>query len=164
MNRLFLLALLVALSVESALALDANFVEGKAKTSIALGTADLVSVSVGTIQPPNGYAYAKAYMWGGDETSPPKRIITSITVLGNGQPMFVPLSAYADLGSPRRISLERLPERGFRLIVHGGDAAGSYTAMLDFNGNEISRRKVVSGEFPQATVFVVKLFWGSIGY
>lgn len=149
MSKLFLFVLLLLLSMELASAQDANFVEGVAKTTITLGYADLATVSVETVQRPHGYVYANAYMWGGDETTPPKRIIKSITILRNGQTLFVPLSAYADLGSPRKILLQKLPDSGFRLIINGGDAGGSYSAMLDFNRNEISRRKVVSGEFPQ---------------
>lgn len=126
-----------------------NFENGVAKASIAFGAADLVSVSVETIDTPNGYVYSKAYMWGGDETSPPKRIIKAITVLRNGQTFFIPLSAYADLGNPRKISLDKLPSHGFRLVISGGDAAGSYSAILNFKKDEISRRKIVSGEFPK---------------
>ena len=151
MSKLWLLALIMLFSslVESSFAAVANFEEGVAKASMVLGASDLVSVSVETIESPKGHVYSKAYMWGGDETSPPKRIIKAITVLRNGQIFFIPLSAYADLGNPREISLEKLPKHGFRLILSGGDAAGSYNAMLDFKKNEISRRKVTSGEFPK---------------
>jgi hypothetical protein len=151
MSKLLLCAcvLLLSFSVQPSFAVDTTFEEGVAKVSMALGASDLVSVAVETIEPPSDYAYRKAYMWGGDETSPPKKIIKAIAALRNGQAVFVPLSAYADLGNPRKLSLEKLPANGFRLIVSGGDAAGSYKAMLDFKKNEISRRKVVSGEFPK---------------
>jgi hypothetical protein len=150
MNKLFLtvLALLISFSAESAFALDANFATGIAKASLALGASDSVSVLVETIEPSSDFAYSKAYAWGGDETTPPKKIIKTITVLKNGQNLFIPLSAYADLGNPNKISLSKLP-RGFRLTISGGDAAGSYDARLDFKKNEISRRRVASGEFPK---------------
>lgn len=152
MNKLlhFLLALLLfLLLVESASALDANFEKDTATANLILGPADLVSVSVETIEPPHEFPYSKAYTWGGDDMTSPKRIIKKVTVLRNGQSLFIPLSAYADLGSPRRISLLKLSSHGFRLAISGGDAAGSYDAMLDFKKNEISRRRVVSGEFPK---------------
>jgi len=141
--------LLLSFSVESSYAADTSFEDGVAKVSMALGSSEMVSVSIEIIEPQNSYVYSKAYMWGGDETSPPKKIIKALTVLRNSQMVFIPLSAYADLGDPRKISLEKLPARGFRLIISGGDAAGSYSAALDFKNNEVSRRKVVSGEFPQ---------------
>ena len=151
MSKLLLcaFALLLSFSVGPSFAVNTNFEEGVAKASMVLGVSDLVSVTIETIELPNGYAYSKAYMWGGDETFPPKKIIRAIAVLKNGEPIFIPLSAYADLGNPRKISLKKLPSHGFRLIISGGDAAGSYNATLDFNKNEISRRKVVSGEFPK---------------
>jgi hypothetical protein len=154
---LFSLILLSSSSIGSAFTLDANLEGNVAKASMVLGASDMVSVSVETIETPNGYAYSKAYMWGGDETTPPKKIIKAITVLMNGQMVFIPLSAYCDLGNPLKISLEKIPVHGFRLIITGGDAASSYSALLDFKNNEISRRKVISGEFPkevwEATTF-----------
>lgn len=119
------------------------------KASLAVTTSDLVNVSIETIEPSKNYIFSQAYMWGGDETSPPKTIIRAITVLRNGQSIFVPLSAYADLGKPTILTLAKLSGHGFRLTITGGDAAGSYRALLDFKNSEISRRKVVSGEFPK---------------
>lgn len=145
----FAVVLLLSFSAELSYAAVTKFVGGIAKASMALGPSDLVSVSVETIEPPNDYLYSKAYMWGGDETSPPKRVIKAITVFRSGQMIFMPLSAYVDLGNPREISLEKLPAHGFRLILSGGDAAGSYKAILDFKKSDISRRKVISGEFPK---------------
>ena len=143
-------ALLFALFyVAPSFAVVTSLEDGSAEASLSFGASDSVSISVETIEIPNGYAYSKAYMWGGDETSPPKTIIKAITVLRNDQTVFIPLSAYVDLGNPRTIALEKLPARGFRLTIRGGDAAGSYSAMLDFKKAEISRRKVVSGEFPK---------------
>lgn len=151
MNKLFpfVLIFLLSLFTESALALDTSFESGVAKASLALATSDSVSVQVETIEPPSDFTYRNAYTWGGDETTPPKRIIKAITVLRNGESLFIPLSVYADLGSPRKISLLKLPSKGFRLTISGGDAAGSYDAMLDFKKNEIFRKRVVSAEFPK---------------
>jgi hypothetical protein len=148
-SLLGVIALVLSFSIDPSRAADNIFEQGVAKASLALGASDLASVSVGIIEPQHGYIYAKAYMWGGDETSPPKTVINAITVLRNSQKVFIPLSAYADLGNPRNISLERLAAHGFRLTISGGDAAGSYTAILDFHKTAISRRKVVSGEFPK---------------
>ncbi|WP_338525226.1 hypothetical protein NUH87_06175 [Pseudomonas batumici] len=151
MSKFFIytLTLLISFSTESSFADNTSFEKGVAKASIVLGISDVVNASVETIVLPNDYAYSKAYTWGGDETSPPKRIIKTITISRNGQAFFIPLSTYADLANPRNLLLEKLPAHGFRLIINGGDAAGSYSAMLDFKKNEIFRRKVVSGEFPK---------------
>lgn len=135
--------------VESVSALDVNFEKDIATANLVLGPADSVSVSVETIEPPYEFPYSKSYTWGGDDMTSPKRIIKKVTVLRNGQSLFIPLSAYADLGNLRKISLLKISSRGFRLTISGGDAAGSYDAMLDFKKDAISRRRVVSGEFPK---------------
>ena len=141
--------LMLSFSVESTFASDTTLERGVAKASTALGPSDVVTATVEAIEPPNDYVYNKAYLWGGDEASPPKTIIKAITVVRNGVVVFIPLSAYADLGDPISISLLKRPAHGFRLIISGGDGGGSYRATLDFKTNEIARRKVVSGEFPK---------------
>lgn len=89
-------------------------------------------------------------MWGGDEEnlSLPKKIIHSVTVVKNKQKIFIPLSAYSDLGDPNYIELKPLSGKKFQLIITGSDAAGSYKATLEFENNEIWKRRIVSGEFP----------------
>ena len=139
---------LLLLSAKSTFAASTNFDADSAKANITLGTSDVVNVVVESIELPTEFTYRKAYMWGGDDTTPPKTIIKAITISSKGESIFIPLSAYSDLGNPRKISLSKLAVRGFRLLIIGGDAAGSYQAMLDFKANEISRRRVVSGEFP----------------
>lgn len=151
MNKFLCRTFVLALSFFAVLSFaeEVRFDGDIAKARLVLGYADRVDVSIETTEPPNNYAYVKAYTWGGDEASPPKKIVKSITIFRNEQSVFIPLSAYADLGSPRKISLQKLSASGFRLIISGGDAAGAYSATLDFKRNEITRRKVISGEFPK---------------
>ena len=147
-NSLILVSVFLLFSLKS-LATNINFEEDIAKASIDLGQSELVHVSIKLTAMPNDYVYRQLYMWGGDETSPPKKIIKSISILRNGQSLFIPLSAYADLGDPREISLGKLTLREFTLIISGGDAAGSYSATLTFKNNELAKRNVKSSEFPQ---------------
>jgi hypothetical protein len=66
-----------------------------------------------------------------------------------GKPIFVPLSAFADLGNPRKVRIESRKEKGrFAVILTGGDAATSYSATLEFRDNLLSERLVRHGEFP----------------
>lgn len=109
---------------------------------------DLVVVTLLATPLPKNYVYQTAFMWGGDEFEPPRRIIRTIILTRNSQNLYVPLSAYADLGDPTHITLDRFHKHGFRLTIIGGDAAGSYRAYLNFKGDEIISKKVVSGEFP----------------
>ena len=151
MNKIWVTALYLALTllVKPALGLAVPFQKGVANTSILLGPSDLVRVSVKTIELPDGYPYSKAYRWGGDEVSPPKRIIETLEVVRKNHTVRIPLSAFVDLGNPRIIELVKLPSHGYRLIIRGGDAAGSYTACLDFRSDEIVQRKVTNSEFPK---------------
>jgi hypothetical protein len=157
MNRFLVAVLLFFLSETSALAADSDFASDTAKANLDLGPSDSISVVVETTEPPSGFAFSKSYEWGGDEATPPRRIISIITVTRNGKNLFIPLSAFADLGSPRGMSLQRLSSRSFRITITGGDAAGSYNAMLDFKNGEIVQRRVVSGEFPREV-------WGKTTY
>jgi hypothetical protein len=61
--------------------------------------------------------------------------------------VFVPISAYSDLGNPRSSTIETA-DKGFQIVVRGGDAATSYKATLVFEGGLLRSRKVVNGEFP----------------
>lgn len=131
--------------------LDADAIGYVTKISINVDTSDAVNVSVMVTETPKEYLHDKASMWGGDEgnLSLPKKIIRSIDIIKNKQKIFIPFSAYADLGDPEHVALESLSARRFRLIITGSDAGGSYRATLEFKNNEIFSRKVVSGEFPQ---------------
>jgi hypothetical protein len=72
--------------------------------------------------------------------------IVSLQVVLGEETLFVPRSAFADLGSPSRISVKRHGRR-FDIVVIGGDAATSYAAGLRFWNSGISSRRVESGEF-----------------
>lgn len=141
--------LLLCLGVTQSFAAGVNFVAGLATTSVALGASDSVRASVKVIEVPKDYPYDRAYMWGGDEDSSPQHIIETISIFRNGKLIYIPMSAFSDLGNPAKILLKRLSSDSFRLVINGGDAAGSYSAILDFRGNEIYRRKVISNEFPK---------------
>jgi len=94
-----------------------------------------------------GWPHQQSFSWGGDESSIPKRFVTAIEVKVGSERLIVPFSAYSDLGNPYQASLEKM-KRGFKIILKGGDAAGSYTAELVFSKVNIQRRKVTHGEFP----------------
>lgn len=118
-----------------------------AHLSIISNSSNRVDVTVRLIKPLKTFPYNYAYTWGGDESTSPKRIIQSMNIKSGSNLVQAPLSSYADLGNPTRMWL-MATEIGFRLIIKGGDASGSYTATLEFSKNEIVRRKVTSGEFP----------------
>jgi len=128
-------------------AISADLVQGIAKLKGQLTDGTTVKAELRTIKVTPKYPYKHAFMWGGDETAVPKTVITAIDVRIGSEKIFVPLSAYSDLGDPHQTSLENM-EHGFKLIITGGDAAVSYKAVLVFDKENIQRRKVTHGEFP----------------
>jgi hypothetical protein len=85
------------------------------------------------------------WRWGA-EGNCPKRAIAGLEALVDGQEIFVPRSAFADLGSPRTVSVT--PTRsGFELNIDGGDAGASYTAILEFRGCLLRSRRVEGKSF-----------------
>jgi len=120
--------------------------------SIHLSGEKTTWVEIRTMETPPGFPYAHSFQWGGDESRPPHTIITSIAVFeGDAKepvPMAVPLSAYADLGTPNRATLVPLGSDGFLLKIDGGDASSGYHATLRFKDNHLIHRSVKLGEFP----------------
>jgi hypothetical protein len=96
--------------------------------------------------------YKSGWRWGA-EASPlsealPLVAVTDLDVRYNGERIFVPLSAFADLANPHDLQLTQTPQ-GFSLKIVGGDAAVGYTARLDFSEDRILLRRVEHGEFPE---------------
>jgi hypothetical protein len=87
------------------------------------------------------------FRWGGEGDTMPTTLIKSIIVQSEEKQLFVPLSAYSDLGDPHKISLKR-NTAGFEITITGGDAGGSYNAVLVFEGGWLTYRRVAHGEFP----------------
>jgi hypothetical protein len=85
------------------------------------------------------------WRWGA-EAECPGLAFASLQVRVGDVPIFVPRSAFADLGAPRSVSVNT-HRRGFNIVVIGGDAATSYTAKLRFSYLEIKSRRVEGGEF-----------------
>jgi hypothetical protein len=90
---------------------------------------------------------SSSWQWGA-ENSCPRTFVGALEVKAMGMPVFVPLSAFADLGNPRDVRIESRNRKGFAVILTGGDAATSYTATLEFRDNLLSERVVRHGEFP----------------
>ena len=91
---------------------------------------------------------ALSWRWG-VENACPKTLIGAVEVKVNTEQVFVPFSAFADLGNPRTVQIEgRKGDDRFAVIVIGGDAATSYKATLEFRKGFLLERIVRNGEFP----------------
>lgn len=122
---------------------------GAGSTVLSARTPDglAIEVRIATSAPAANFPFRTKYIWGGGDVEPPSRVIESIDVVVAGEAVFVPLSAFADLGSPKRASIS-VSDGGFQLLIIGGDAGGSYDAMLAFDGPWLIRRRVSSRTFP----------------
>lgn len=145
-RRLAIAALLAALSAPR-LAIPTNLHDGFVELTAKDGSGLMISITVKTLEVPSGFLYARGYRWGGDQMKPPKSIIESINVTVGGEEIYLPLSAYVDLGNPARASVVSTVT-GFELIITGGDAGGAYDAKFVFDQRWLLRRRVASREFP----------------
>lgn len=96
----------------------------------------------------NTFPYKDALLWGGDVDVLPQQVVSAVEVSDGDQMIFVPLSAYGDLGDVKLASLDPTA-RGFTLNLHGGATATSYDAKLSFEGGFLVSRSVAAREFPQ---------------
>ena len=110
--------------------LDGHYIEISVKTSDA------------KIMP-----YREGFRWGGEEAEAPATLVTLIVVQRDAKKLFVPLSAYSDLGNPRRVYLKGSVS-GFEVRIAGGDAGTAYNASLVSDNEFLVRRRVTHGEFP----------------
>lgn len=124
-----------------------EFLEGRAELSATARDGASIRVVVQKMTIPLDYPIKGGFYWGGDEDEMPKALVVSVQAWVGNDKIFIPVSAYSDLGDPRSVSL-KLIKTGFVLKISGGDAAGSYNATLSIEKGNIRRRKVVSGEFP----------------
>ena len=147
-SALLALALFLGISREEAVAREFGTKGGTFHIELSIGTASRVRVDMIVVETPQAYLYRSSFGWGGDESSPPRLIIAAINVVMNDRKIFVPLTSYVDLGDPRKIFLEPFKNDELLLRIIGGDAAGSYKALLPFNTKFMVSRKVTSGKFP----------------
>lgn len=126
--------------------------KGVAKLSGQLTDGTSVEAVVQTVKLTSQYPYKGALIWGGDvrgsgNVQMPKSVISLIDLRIGNEKVFIPLSAYSDLGNPMQASLEKAGH-GFKITITGGDTATSYKAVLIFDNEHIQRRRVSLGEFP----------------
>lgn len=140
----FLLLLLILWPFDACISSDAT-IQSKELVVESGGISVKVTVSPLPEFPP--YNVPSSWRWG-SENSCPRAFVGALEVKVMGMPVFVPLSAFADLGNPRDVRIESHNGNGFAVILTGGDAATSYTASLEFRDNLLSERMVRHGEFP----------------
>jgi len=117
-------------------------------THLSLGHPN-VQVTLQTAKVPNDFFYKNALFWGAETGFLPPNLVRALRVREDSQELFVPLSAYSDLGDIHRASLRPSPH-GFILSLYGGETATGYVAALRFANGYLVSRAVSSDEFPQS--------------
>lgn len=95
----------------------------------------------------SSYSYKNALLWGGDIDQPPKTITVFLDIKVNNKKLFIPFSAYGDLGDIEAAELEKFSS-GFNLMLHGGQTATAYDVVLAFKQGYLYSKKVTHREFP----------------
>lgn len=91
---------------------------------------------------------ASTWRWGSEQACPSRRI-GLLEVSFQGRPVVIPYSAFADLGNPTSVSIERSAKgTTYSIKIKGGDAATSYSAVLKLRSGLLLEKIVRHGEFP----------------
>lgn len=120
---------------------------GTTQLTLKLSDNTVAEVLLHQITIGDNYLYKNALLWGGDIGQLPKVVLISVNVQVNNEQIFVPLFAYSDLGEIKTASLEKALG-GFNLLLHGGNTATSYDAVLTFKQGYLHSKKVALREFP----------------
>lgn len=139
--------LFVAQALLCPFASSAGVSAGSTALSAQTSSGQKIEATILASRPASDFLFRKRYIWGGDESEPPALLIEAIEITVAGEEVFVPLSAFADLGSPKMASIA-VSGSGFELRIVGGDAGGAYDAILSFDGPWLIRRRVSSRSFP----------------
>ena len=139
----FALLLLLSLSVDAA--------------AISLNRAGVTTLSDGLVKVTLGLESGRttgpcpsagSWRWGSEQVCPEQRI-SSLEVRYQRQAVFIPYSAFADLGNPSSVAIERGSSGGtYSIKIVGGEAATSYVSVLKFKGGLLLEKVVRHGEFP----------------
>jgi hypothetical protein len=77
----------------------------------------------------------------------PCSVVDRLQIVVNGNPLFVPRSAFADLADLNNAEIEG-SKNGWVLRLGGGDASETYIVRIEFDGAQVTRRTVSSGTLP----------------
>jgi hypothetical protein len=152
LSRVFGLLLFFSLLVSPVIARDVLHAvnpAGSTPLSFKDVSGGLIKVTVTQSKLDSSYPYRNALLWGGDKGALPQSIVSGIEIQKDNETIFVPLSAYGDLGDVKSVSFNALA-RGFRVSLHGGNTAASYDATLFFERGLLTRRDVRLRELPDA--------------
>ena len=146
-TRLLLLSSLLASPTFARDVLHALNPAGATEVSFKDASGHLIVVTVTESKLDSSYLYHNAILWGGDVGVLPQSVVSELRIRMDQKLIFVPLSAFGDLGDVMSVSFSSIA-RGFRVSFHGGNTAASYDATLLFERGVLLRREVRLRELP----------------
>jgi hypothetical protein len=87
-------------------------------------------------------------MWGSEEAFPVTRHVTDLRIVWADSVVWIPLSAYSDLGQPESVEFVKATN-GVSFSVRGGETATGYEAQFFLDRGVLVRRRVRSSEMPE---------------
>ena len=109
-----------------------------------LSRGDTLRVTVTVVLQDTSVLWANR-MWGGGEEDRLTRHVGTIEVTRHGKQVWIPLSAYADLGQPRTLDFLSVTQ-GLGFVIRGGETGTGYEARFYLKKGALSRRRVELGE------------------
>lgn len=146
MRRILFVVLMLLVTLQAFAQTSADV---KAADSATLGNQDIkLTMRFENFTPTDSCLSASFWRWGAEQSCPMRKI-GSIKISFKGRSVFIPYSAFADLGNPKTIGLRQEAKgSNYTITIHGGDAATSYECVLKIKGSVLQEKHVMSGEFP----------------
>jgi hypothetical protein len=144
---LLLAVAIVTTAADAAETLTAIKAEGNTELAFKSRSGNNLLVEMWQARFNPSFPYKGALFWGGDIDQLPGTFLSSIQIVQNKKSVFIPLSAYSDLGDVKFASLEASQD-GFILHLHGGNTATEYDAEINFQHGYLRTRSVALRELP----------------
>jgi len=119
--------------------------KGVAELTGTLNNGKKVKIELKKEKISQNYPYKNAVIWGTIKGMPTD-LIAEITIIEDHKNIFIPLSAYSDLGNLNNASL-KIAGNAYHVIIEGGDAGGGYKAIISIEKGKIKQRQVDDLEF-----------------
>lgn len=146
MRRIFFVVLMLLVTLKAFAQTSADV---RAADSAILSNQDIkFTVHIEKSTSTDSCPSASSWRWGAEQSCPTRKI-GAVKISFKGRSVFIPYSAFADLGNPATIGL-RQDGKGsnYTITIYGGDAGTSYECVLRFKGGVLQEKHVKSGEFP----------------
>ena len=133
---------------------------GVNRMSYRVTSRKLLEVRV-TVAPLPADSLVRSTVWGAYESLPAETQVRQLEIRLADTTVWVPRSAYADLGNPRWVKLQPYA-KGLCFTLNGGDGITGYDAYFFIEHGALRRRRVEMGEFPKESWEETTYAWPAV--